>query len=372
MSWREYFVAHFGPGTLCGLTLGDWLRLLRDNRFAVDPPYWVRAALITGGCVQNSLFAHWERWRYDAAIRAIEPESPLFILGIWRSGTTHLHNLLARDARLAAPTSYETLFPHTFLTTMRMNAPFVDWMIPAKRPQDNVKMGMYEPQEDEFALNCLTQISPLLSLAFPRRAGHYNRFITLRDCTPAEVARWKTTLHWLVKKLTFKHRRPLVLKSPCHTARIRLLLEVFPDAKFVHIHRNPYDVFLSSRHLMQTAARYSTLQRLNHTRLEESTLHDCQVVFAAFFEERDLIPAGRLHEIRFENLENDPLGQLRGLYDSLQLGDFAVAEPAVRTYLDSIAGYEKNRYVELEQPWKGEVARRWRRCFEEWEYAVEE
>ena len=98
-------------------------------------------------------------------------EPPLFILGIWRSGTTHLHNLLARDARLAAPTSYEMLFPHTFLTTMGFNASFVDWMIPDKRVQDNVKMGMHEPQEDEFALNCLTQISPLLGWAFPRRAG---------------------------------------------------------------------------------------------------------------------------------------------------------------------------------------------------------
>lgn len=371
MSWREFFVSHFGPGSLCGFTFGDWLRLLRDNRFAVDPPYWVRAALITGGSLQNSFFRSLERWRYEAAIQATQPQPPLFILGIWRSGTTHLHNLLARDARLAAPTSYEMLYPHTFLTTMRMNAPFVDWMIPPKRPQDNVKMGMFEPQEDEFALNCLTQLSPLLSLAFPRRAAHYNRFITLRDGTPAEIARWKATLVWLVKKLTCKHGpRPLVLKSPCHTARIKLLLEIFPDAKFVHIHRNPYDVFLSSRHLMQTAARYSTLQRLDHTRLEESTLQDYQDVFDAYFAQRDRIPTGRLHDIRFESLETDPLGELRKLYAALDLGDFTPAEPALQTYLGSIAGYQKNRFRELEPRWKAEVARRWKRCFDEWGYPV--
>ena len=51
------------------------------------------------------------------------------------------------------------------------------------------------------------------------------------------------------------------------------------------------------------------------------------------------------------------------------LRDFAVAEPAIRSYLDSIAGYEKNRFPEVEPPWKAEVARRWRRCFDEWGYA---
>jgi hypothetical protein len=42
----------------------------------------------------------------------------------------------------------------------------------------------------------------------------------------------------------------------------------------------------------------------------------------------------------------------------------------VRSYLDSIAGYEKNRFREIESPWKVEVARRWRQCFDEWGYAV--
>jgi omega-hydroxy-beta-dihydromenaquinone-9 sulfotransferase len=370
MPWRESLAAHFGPGLLCGLTFGDWLRLLMENRFAVDPPYWLRAMLITAGSMQNSFFGCLERWRYDAAIRAAEPQPPLFILGIWRSGTTHLHNLLARDERLAAPTSYETLYPHTFLTTMRFNAPLVDSMIPHRRPQDNVRMGMHEPQEDEFALNCLTQLSPLLCLAFPRRASHYSRFITLRDCTPAQIARWQQTLYWLVQKLTYKHARRLVLKSPSHTARIRLLLEVFPDAKFVHIHRNPYDVFRSSLHLMHTAAQWSTLQRIDHTGLEERTLDDYQELYDAYFEQRHLIPAGRLHELAFEALEKDPLEQLRQLYAALGLGDFAVAEPAIRRYLDSIAGYQKNRFRDLDPSLKAQIARRWRRSFDEWGYAV--
>jgi hypothetical protein len=370
MSWRETFATHIGPGALCGITLGDWLRLLNDNRFAVDPPHWMRAAMVTGASLQNSLFRWWEHWRYDAAIRAVQPEPPLFVLGIWRSGTTHLHNLLARDRRLAYPNFFEVFYPHTFLSTAWLNRGLLARFLPERRPHDNVRMGIDEPQEDEFALNCLTQMSFVLMWTFPRRAAHYERFLTFRSASQSEIVRWQQALKWFVQKLTYHHGRPLVLKSPAHTGRIKLLLEAFPDAKFVHIRRNPYHVFQSSLHSAIKVIPWWTLQQPDHTRLEERTLRQYEEIYQAYFEERSLIPAGRLHEIRFENLEADPLGQLQQLYRALDLGDFAVAEPAIRSYLASIAGYEKNRFREIESPWKAEVARRWRRCFDEWGYAV--
>src|SRR5207244_6237500 len=199
MTLQERIAVTISPGTLSGITLNDWLRLLADNRFAVDWPYWLRAAAITWCSVQNSLFAWYERLRYDQAIRAIQPSPPLFILGIWRSGTTHLHNLLARDKRFAAPSYYEANYPHTFLTTQWFNAPLVNWAIPHRRPMDNMFMGMYEPQEDEFALSCLTQLSFVLSWVFPRREDHYDRFLTLRDCTAAEIGQWKEALRYFVQ-----------------------------------------------------------------------------------------------------------------------------------------------------------------------------
>src|SRR5207248_3155538 len=116
MSWRETIAAKIGPGTLGGITLGDWLRLLADNRFAVDLPYWPRAAIITWTAMFNSLCGCFERLRCDRAIQSTQPLPPIFILGIWRSGTTHLHNLLARDERLAFPSTFDALYPHICLT----------------------------------------------------------------------------------------------------------------------------------------------------------------------------------------------------------------------------------------------------------------
>jgi omega-hydroxy-beta-dihydromenaquinone-9 sulfotransferase len=371
MSWRELFATHIGPGALCGVTLGDWLRLLRDNRFAVDSPYWGRAAMITCASLQNSFFRAWERWRYDAAIGPIEPEPPLFVLGIWRSGTTHLHNLLARDARLAYPDFFDVFYPHTFLSTAWLNRGLLARFLPERRPQDNVRMAVGEPQEDEFALNCLTQLSWVLLWTLPRNASRYERFLTFRSASRSDVARWQQALRWFVQKLTYKYRRPLVLKSPAHTGRIKLLLEIFPDARFVHIHRNPYHVFQSSLHSALKAIPWWTLQRPDHTGLEERTLRQYEEIYQAYFEERGLIPAGRLHEIRYEALESNALDELRKLYEALQLGDFAPAEPALRQYLASISDYQKNRFAPLAPVWKEQVARRCGRCFEEWGYGVE-
>jgi hypothetical protein len=370
MSWRELFGTHIGPGALCGVTLGDWLRLLADNRFAVDPPYWPRAAMVTAASLQNSLFRRWERWRYDGAIRATEAQPPLFVLGIWRSGTTHLHNLLARDARFAYPDFFDVFYPHTFLSTAWFNRGLLAHFLPPRRPQDNVRMAVGEPQEDEFALNCLTQMSWVLLWTFPRRAAEYDRFLTFRRASSDEITKWQQALRWFTQKLTYKYRRPLVLKSPAHTGRIKLLLEVFPHARFVHIHRNPYEVFQSSCHSAIKAIPWWTLQRPDHAGLEDRTLQQYEEIYQAYFEERSLIPAGRLHEIRYESLTADPLAELRKLYETLQLGDFAPAEPALRQYLASIANYQKNRFAEIEPYWKAQVARRWRRCFDEWGYAV--
>jgi hypothetical protein len=368
MSWREMFATSIGPAALCGVTFGDWLRLLAANNFAVDPPYWPRAAMITVASIQNSFFNFWERWRYEASILATQPQPPLFILGIWRSGTTHLHSLLARDERFAYPDFFDVFFPHTLITTGWFNRAILAMFLPERRFQDNVRMAVTEPQEDEFALNCLTQLSWVLHWTLPRRAAYYERYMTFRGCSRSEIARWQQALKWFVQKLTWVYGKPLVLKSPAHTGRVKLLLEIFPDARFVHIHRNPYDVFRSSVHSAKTVVPCWTLQRPDYSTVEETTLRQYEEIYAAYFEERGLIPAGRLHEIRYESLEAHPLSELRKLYDALQLGDFAPAEPALLRYLESIADYQKNRFEPLAPQWKEQVARRWRRSFEEWGY----
>jgi hypothetical protein len=231
-------------------------------------------------------------------------------------------------------------------------------------------LGVREPQEDEFALCSLTGLAWPMAWAFPRQAGHYGRYLTLREASAGEVVEWKSALAGLVRKLSFKYAKPLVLKSPGHTCRIRLLLELFPDAKFVHIHRNPYDVFRSTQHMVRTVTPWWALQRPDYTGLEGRTLREYREVYDVFFEERGLIPKGNFHDIGFEALEADPVGQVRSIYEALALPDFRQVEPTLRRYLESLSGYKKNTLPELPPDLRGRIAGEWRRCFEEWGYTA--
>src|SRR5262245_47179779 len=96
-TWRERLLTLGGPGVLAGITLGDWLTLLRENRFSVDAPYLARAAAISFAAVMNSAFRWYEEYRYGDQWKDVPVPAPLFVLGHWRSGTTHLHYLLGLD-----------------------------------------------------------------------------------------------------------------------------------------------------------------------------------------------------------------------------------------------------------------------------------
>jgi hypothetical protein len=359
-----------GHNFLAGITFDNWWRLLRENRFDVDAAYWHRAAFVTVLSALNSWWRRKEDRLYRETIaRTVIAEPPLFILGHWRSGTTHLHNLIAQDReQFAFPNTYQVVNPSTFLCTEAINSRRFARLLPDRRPMDNVALSFQAPQEDEIAPCLLTLRSLYLGLSFPRREDHYGRYLTFRDVPRAEVEEWKAGFRWFIQKLTLKCGRAIVLKSPPHTARIRLLLELFPDARFVHIHREPYTVFQSCQHYFDTAGWYAYLQKPDLATMDDRIIRRYSVTYDAFFAERKLIPPERLCEVGYEELERDPVSQVRYIYEQLRLSGFNQFEPQLRAYLDSLKGYEKNRFISLDDGLRHRVGNAWRRTFEEWNY----
>ena len=86
------------------------------------------------------------------------------------------------------------------------------------------------------------------------------------------------------------------------------------------------------------------------------------------FEERGLISQGRLCEVGYEDLERDPAGVVGSVYESLGLPGFEDVRPRLVGYLDSIAGYRKNRLDDLPEPLRLRIAGEWSRSFDEWGY----
>jgi len=360
----------FGRGFFRGILFGDWMRLLWRDRFRVPFSYWPRLFLISMTSILNSFLHKIELICYGSKIRKAQYAPPVFVLGVPRSGTTHLFNLLAKDERFGYPNLIQVYNPHTFLCAEWLLAPVVDLAMPPDRGIDNMESGSKAPEEDEYALLNLTLLSFLLSGTFPRLAYRYDRYRTFRRANEVEITKWKKGLKYFVKKMAYKvGGKPLVLKSPMHTGRIRMILDVFPDAKFVLIHRDPYEVFQSYVKMLRHFNMQFNFQEFDEgDGLADFTLQLFKEINDAFFEDRKLIPKGNYCEVGYEELSKDPMAQMKRIYESLSLPDFSFVEPRLREYLGSISDYKKSKLSGLSDSLKTRIATEWRQSFEEWNY----
>lgn len=361
MSLQDRLTRNFGPGILAGVKFGDWWEILQANKFAVDARYLPRAAGITVLSLINSLTAALEERRFGATLREVKVPPPVFILGMWRSGTTHLHNLLTRDQRFGYPNLYEVLNPHTFLSGGDRGACRLDRFVSHRRAMDGMQQGAFEPVEEDIAL-AVCGMSSMLGLVFPRSLDRYWRWVIVER----NRERWRAAYLRFVAALSLAKGCPLVLKSPANMARIGLLLEMFPGARFVHIHRHPHQIFRSTMHALNTTSPW---WRVQTGFFDESwIIKSYAQVYDAYFRQRELIPAGNLFEVAYADLERDPLGEMERVYNALGLPDFGVVRDELTVYLDSIRGYAKNSYPELSVHTRQRVFRVWRRAFTEWGY----
>jgi len=362
-------LAQWLASPLQGIRFRDWRRLVLDSRQQFDPRYYPRILWTGASSLLNSVQARIEERRFGDRIRATRVERPLFVLGQYRSGTTHLHNLIANDPRFGFCNYYQATFPHTYLTTEAMGSRMGAFFAMRRRPFDDVALGLGEPAEDELALCATTLLSYQMCWHFPSATDHYRRYITFEDVAPGVRERWKTAFDHIARKLTLKYERPLVFKSPCHTARVAMLLELYPDARFVHIHRDPFELFQSTRKMETKVGPLFQFHRRDLDEIDEHILWRYRVTYDAYLDQRDRIPEGQLIEIPYTDLVDDTLGSLRRVYDALDLPDFETGRPAIERYLSSLQGYRVNRYPALDDVTTRRIADEWGRFFDEWGYS---
>ncbi|MDB5312882.1 MAG: Sulfotransferase domain protein [Gemmataceae bacterium] len=350
----------WSPRIWDGMDFVGWLRLLARNRFAVHPPHWYIAASISVISVGHMVLRWVQGGLYgDRIARTPIPDHPIFVIGHWRTGTTLLHELMILDDRFSYPDTYACLEPNHTLLTERFFKTYGNWLLPDRRPMDNMAAGWARPQEDEFALCLLGLPSPYTDFAFPNRPPIYPGSLDLSGLTPAQLVHWKRTFRRYLQTLTFKDPRRLVLKSPPHTARVRVLLELFPGARFVHVVRDPYVVFPSTVNLWKSLGRKHGLQSpRNETAIREKVFREFRVIYDRLEEAKGLIPAGRFHELRYESLVKDPVAEMRKVYAGIGLDGYEEYRPKLENYLAKNAGYETNKY-QLPDADREEINRRW-------------
>jgi len=353
-----------------GMNARGWIGLLARNRFQVAPrriPMALVNTVISVG-INPVLWAVQEAV-YGWKIRRTQlVDDPIFIIGHWRTGTTLLHELMVLDERHTFPTSYQCFAPNHFLVSRYTLGIIVGWLSPKQRPQDDMPFGLDLPQEDEFALCNMGLPSPYLTMAFPNRPPQCEQYFDMEGVPPAELARWKRKLLWFLKCITVRTPKRIVLKSPPHLGRVRVLKEMFPQAKFIHIYRDPITVFASTMNLWRRFWRDQGLQRPRYEGLEDYVLVTFNRVYRAFERDRALLAENQLVEVRYESLVADPLAQMERIYEQLELGQFDRVRPAVEAFLAARAGYKPNRY-QVSDEVRRKINDQWGWFFDKYGYA---
>jgi len=233
---------------------------------------------------------------------------------------------------------------------------------------DNMAAGWQRPQEDEFALGILGVPTQYLSMMFPKRGPVHAEYLDLQELSDAERQRWKNELDNFFRRLTFQNPGRIIVKSPPHTARVRTLLEMYPDAKFVHLVRDPYDLFVSTVSLWKSLNEVQRMQGLGDQHwVEEYVLSTLERMYAAYEQDRNLLQDNQIYELRYEDLVENPHERMREIYAKLELGDFSRAEPMILEHLAEVKNYRPNHY-ELPEEKRSAISERWAGYFERYGY----
>jgi hypothetical protein len=297
--WREHFAV-----------LVDALE--RESELHLAGRLLVRAELLRS--LRNRLRLH-DLWRRRPEILAAPLAAPVFVLGAPRTGTSILHELLALDPASRAPSMWEMLHPVEALAgeslrevgdaTVRLwhdLQPEYEAMHEnsGDGPNECIFIAMNEFLSDQWS-GC--HVVPTYE-AHLRNSDHrgayrfHRRFLqTLQLRRPSE--RW-------------------VLKAPSHLARLREIFEIYPDARVVHIHRDPL------RTLPSTLSLMGTLKWMRCTRVDMSgAARQLPAGYAAMFRAeielraRGVVPDERFVDLRYHDLMADPTGAIANLYERL-------------------------------------------------------
>lgn len=359
------------PHPLGGVSFINWLRLLWKIR-AVDKKYLLRVLHISLTSFFSIPFRICGQIEWNRKIKNIRIQHPpVFIIGFQRSGTTYLHYLLSQDENLGYVSNLLAFMPGFCTGSYKYFRVLIGRQ---KRPMDDVLITPDSPQEEGFAvLNLLPSCSLYLHLFFPVTLSRHVQRAKLSEREVEQLNNaWKETYMKVLQKTTYMVKgRRLVLKNPFNIIKIPILLELFPEAKFIHIYRNPYIVYASAKHAQENLLQKYTLQNMDTGELEEMIFSAYQAMIQRFWETKGLIPDGNLVEVKFETLESDPLQTLERIYKELSLPGFENSKEKFDSYIYSQKDYKKNRH-RLDDETIAEISLRWKFALERLHYTVPE
>lgn len=341
-------------GHFMGLApLDVWVRLLVACRCRIGPRYWLRLVAAMGTSLLATLITLPERlllWPVLAAkFRGRSPtyvprQDAIVIVGYFRSGTTHLHNLLSTHPDVVTPRWVQAMSPHGFWLSWGFLRLALVPFLPNTRPQDEVGFGPDWPAEDDFAHNNWALASTLPGrLVLPRERERWAAYGTLEGLPVRDLARWRRVMAAFAWKvgLASRGRRHLLLKSPSHTGKIAELDRLFAGrVRFVHISRDAGDV-VRSNVAMHARLEGQSLQPLpGDEETREAVISEYVEAETRFQRDAAALPPDRAVRLGYDELVAAPLAAFARVCEVTGLGwDERVRARAAR-YLAEVGTYE--------------------------------
>lgn len=350
------------------MSIGKWMQLVNKNG-GVDRNYLGRALFIT----LTSLFITTARTlfkiKYKSKINRYPiKHPPIIIIGHWRSGTTYLHEILSQDPQFCYVSLWNTLLPDSFLVLEPMKN-FLANFLPKQRPMDEIRVEIDGPYEEEAGIAVLNQWSFFHCLHFPRNAEEqFVNSILFENLDDEGKNQWKNDYLKFLKSVSYANNgKRLLLKNPANTARIPTLLELFPNALFIHVYRNPYKVYLSTIKMRNRVLDKLALQDASEEEIEKQVIENYERLMKSYFKQKELIPKGNLVEIRYEDLVKDPITQVGQIYSKLRIPGFEDALPKINKYLNQQKKYKTNVYA-IDKEVIAHVYSFWKFSIDRWKY----
>lgn len=367
---RESFRLYLPPTV--GYNYPHLLKLLR--KYGVDKGYHGRAFIVALISMIGVPFRLYEKASYDKKADNVEMEEPpVFILGHWRSGTTHLHNLLCQDPLASYVTTYQSVFPDQTLAagSRFLFKNIMKMIMPLKRAGDNIKLNTEYPQEEEFTLGARHNNCFYYFFYFPELIKQfYDEFLNYTASDEATRQTFIEDYMRVINKAQLYSGKPRFLsKNPANTARIPLLLEMYPNARFIYIYRNPVDVILSSRHFFSHMMPGLNLHKIDFDNLNSDIYHIYERMLRDYLNTRSMIPEANLVEVRYEELNEYPESEIKRIYDAFGFVGYDQAATSINSYAESKKGYVKNKYA-IKKSLLDEILTHTGFAMKEWNYDI--
>ena len=300
----------------------------------VSPLHAMEVAIMAASALARTPGCVIESFRVAGRVRdfMFDPP-PLFIVGHWRSGTTFLHNLMSRDRRFCFPTITDVARPFDFYPNPF--EPITRWLVlrllPQTRPMDGIPMDAHLPQEEEIATATMGVLSFFNCFYFPGRLSEVFAQEVLFEGVSAEaIDAWGRSLRYFLAKLgALSPGKRLLLKNPAHSARIRRIRMLFPGAKFIHIHRHPFDVFRSTQTLYRSLLPLLALQHYQNAAIDDHIAWSYPELMRRLLDSLDELPPGDVIAVSYDELVADPITTIERIYCHLALSEFTQARESI-------------------------------------------